>query len=43
MDDETWKVVTGVATTAALLFVLVSCGGDNGYYCVQMERGGCVE
>ena len=43
MDDETRKVVTGVAIKAALLFVLVSCGGDNGYYCVQTERGGYVE
>jgi hypothetical protein len=43
MDQETKKVVIGAGVIVAVLFGLYGCGGDRGYYCVQMERGGCVE
>lgn len=43
MDDSTRKIVIGVAITAAVLFVVYSCGQDRGYYCIQWEGPTCVD
>ena len=43
MEQQTRNIVIGVAVIAGLLFLLLGRGGDRGYYCVQAERGVCIE
>ncbi len=43
MQEDTRKVLIGAGVVVAVLFGLYGCGGERDYYCVQMERGGCIE